>query len=132
MNNYLVDTSIWIEFFKGTQIQIKDFITSRIDEDGIFYNDIILSELLIGALHEKEFNFLKLNFAGFKYLGLDKQVFQMTSEMGYQLRRNGKIIPLTDLIVASQCIVNQVKIVTLDKHFQIISQYFDLAVFQIQ
>jgi hypothetical protein len=86
MSEFIIDSSIWIEFFKGKNKAINDFVLPLIDEDKIYYNGIILSELLIGVTNKKEFVFLKSNFTGFKYLETDMTIFEKASQIGFRLR----------------------------------------------
>lgn len=83
---------------------VNDFVLPLIDEDRIHYNSIILSELLIGATTEKEFNFLKSNFDGFKYLETDKNIFKKASRVGFRLRREGHT--LSPFFIYHLCTVN--------------------------
>ena len=126
MSEFFIDSTIWIEFFRGKNKVVNDFVLPLIDEDRIHYNGIILSELLIGATTEKEFNFLKSNFDGFKYLETDKNIFKKASRVGFRLRREGITIPLTDLIIAAHCIHYDLTIITTDPHFKLINKKLNL------
>jgi predicted nucleic acid-binding protein len=120
MSEFLIDSTIWIEFFKGKNKNIITFVSHLIDEDRVYYNGIILSELLIGASSTKEFLFLKSNFEGFRYLDTDKSLFEKAAQFGFQLRRKGFTIPLTDLIIAAHAIQHGLILATSDPHFKLI------------
>lgn len=122
MNNFFIDSTVWIEFFRGKNKVINDFVIPLIDGDNIFYNGIILSELLVGAINEREFLFLKENFEGFNYLEIGKTIFEKASEIGFRLRRDGITVPITDLVIAAHCIYHDLTIVTIDEHFNLISK----------
>ncbi len=126
MNDFFVDSTVWIEFLRGKNKLINDLIIPLIDEDRIYYNGIILNELLIGAVSEQEYNFIKNNFKGFKYLEAELTIFERASLIGFNLRRSGITIPITDLIIAAHCIFHDLTIITLDKHFKLISEKSDL------
>lgn len=128
MNNYFIDSTIWIEFFKGRDRTIIDFVTPLIDEDRIFYNGIILNELLLGAITGEEFNFLKNNFDGFNYLETDRTVYEKSAEIGFRLKRKRVTVPLTDLIIATQCLEQNLTIATKDEHFKMISDKAGVSV----
>jgi predicted nucleic acid-binding protein len=57
MNN-LVDSSVWIEYFKGNQKY--SFITDLISTNTICTNDIILTELLPSIIYRKEHKLAEL------------------------------------------------------------------------
>jgi len=126
MSNFLVDSTIWIEFFKGNNKAVIDFVLPLIDKDKIYFNGIILSELLIGANNEKEFALIKNNFSGFKLLETHNTIFEKASEIGFRLRRAGITIPLTDLIIAAHCIHHDLTIITSDPHFKLVNKQIKL------
>lgn len=126
MSEFLVDSTIWIEFFKGKFKNIIDLVSRLIDEDRIYYNGIIMSELLIGASNTKEFSFLQSNFEGFKHLDTDKSIFEKAAHFGFQLRRKGITVPLTDLIISAHAIKHSLILVTSDPHFKLIHKQLKL------
>jgi hypothetical protein len=126
MNKFLVDSTIWIEFFRGNNDGVIDFILPLIEEDKIYYNGIILSELLIGSSNQKEFSFLEKNFEGFKHLETDEKMFLKASQMGFKLRRKGMTIPLTDLIIAAHALHHDLTLVTADPHFSLVNKKIKL------
>jgi predicted nucleic acid-binding protein len=126
MSEFLVDSTVWIEFFKGKHINIISFISPLIEEDRIYYNGIILSELLIGASNSKEFSFLQSNFEGFRHLDADKIIFEKAAQFGFQLRRKGITVPLTDLIIAAHAIKHSLILVTSDPHFKLLQKHLKL------
>lgn len=126
MSEFLIDSTIWIEFFKGNNKNIISFVSPLIDEDRVCYNGIILSELLIGASNTKEFSFLQSNFEGFRHLDTDKSIFEKAAQLGFQLRRKGVTVPLTDLIIAAHTIQHDLILVTSGPHFKLIHKQIKL------
>jgi predicted nucleic acid-binding protein len=132
MIDFLVDSTVWIEFFRGKNNKMIDFVCPLIDEDRVAYNGVILSELLVGANNQKEFKFINDNFSGFKYLETDIQIYEKASQLGFRLRKGGISIPLTDLIITAHCIHHKLTLVTADSHFKQIKkmQKLDLKFFR--
>lgn len=128
MKKVFIDSTIWIDFFKGNDKKIHDYIIPLLEENRIYYNGIILSELLIGAISNKEFDFLKNNFKGFNYLELNEKDFIDASQIGFQLKRKGITVPLSDLIITSHCLQYDLSITTKDKHFNMIKKETKLDV----
>lgn len=126
MSEFLIDTSVWIEFFQAKKKAVKDFLWPLIDEDRVHYNGIILGELLLGTPHPKEFEFLKENFEGFKYHETDKGIFEEAGRIGYMLRRKGISAPLSGLIITAHAIQNDLVLVTRDPLFQSINEFLPL------
>ena len=115
----LVDTSIWIDYFRGGN-NSKD-IDFLIDENIIVTNEIILAELIpylkikkqlkvINLLHEV--NRLPLNIHWEEIIE-----FQVKCLKG---GTNGVGIP--DLIIAQNAKQNSCEIYSLDKHFRLLNQ----------
>jgi len=123
MNRYLVDTSIWIDFFRGKSEVIKKRLFQLLDENAVFTNGIILAELLIGASGKKEFGFIQDNFDGLRYLEMDRAFFIYGSEIGNKLHKSGKTIPLSDIVILAHAKKNNLIVLTKDKHFESLGKF---------
>lgn len=127
---YMIDTSVWIDYFRDSDKELNDFIDRLIDEDVVYTNGVIKSELLIGTKTQKEYDLTKNNLECFHSLELDDRIFSETSEVGFQLKRKGITVPLSDLIIAVQCFEHQLMLIEKDKHFQKIKECLDLKLFR--
>lgn len=123
MNRYLVDTSIWIDFFRGTSEVIKKRLFQLLDENTVYTNGIILAELLIGAAGKKEFALIRDNFDGLRYLEMDRGFLIYGSEIGNKLLRSGKTIPFSDIVILAHAKKNNLIILTKDKHFESLGKF---------
>lgn len=54
MKFILIDTSVWIEYFRDSDAINSDIINNFIDNNQICINDLILSELIPSLKHKKE------------------------------------------------------------------------------
>jgi predicted nucleic acid-binding protein len=126
MNNILIDSSAWIEYFKGNKNFL--FINDFIDDNKICTNDLILTELIPSMIHKKENALIELMGSIYKY-----ELYINWNELKkYQIRnfQNGNNnVPITDLIIAQNCIENNLVIVTQDKHFKLMAKYLPLTIF---
>ena len=118
MSEYLVDTSVWVEFLCGEKIAIKKRLEKLLDENRAVVTGIILAELLTGIANEKEQRFLEECFLGLPFLEATREIFATAGKMGAVLRKKGITIPLSDLIIASLAKANDLTVLTLDNHFQ--------------
>ncbi len=113
----LVDTSVWIEYFRGSDGFDKlDFF---IDENLVVTNDLILSELipflkirkqrrLVNLLNE--INKLKLSV-----------IWEQLIDYQYTCLKNGvNGVGISDLIIVQNAKQNQCSIYSIDKHFDLI------------
>ena len=120
---YLIDTSVWIDFFNGKlNDSLKNQIINYIENDEIYYNGIILSELLIGIRNIKERGFIQDNFDGFIYFPFDLEDFKSLSNYGNKFLRKGITIPLTDLLIFYHTVYKNLTLITKDKHFKLIRE----------
>lgn len=125
MNNMLIDSSAWIEYFKGNKRFL--FINDFIDHNTICTNDLILAELLPSMIHKGEQTLIKLMDAIYRYEvhinWKELKRYQITN-----LQNGNNNVPISDLIIAQNCIENNLILVTQDKHFKLMAKYLPLTV----
>jgi hypothetical protein len=103
MNDILVDSFVWISYFKSRDE--FSFIDGLIDDYRICINDVILTELLPSIIHQKEFLLANLLKSINKYdMNINWQEVQH-----YQLlniKNGNNKVPITDILIAQNCIRN--------------------------
>jgi predicted nucleic acid-binding protein len=119
----LVDTSIWIEYFRTGNHSEK--LDSLIDENLIVINDLILAELvpplrvrnqrkIISLLHD--INKLELSIR-----------WDQIMEFQFKCLKNGlNGIGIPDLIIAQNAKQHQCTIYSLDNHFEVMKDILKL------
>ena len=121
----LVDTSIWVEYFRsGNNLEKLDFL---IDENLIVTNDLILAELIpfLKVRKQRKLINLLLNINKFDLSINWNQII----EFQYQCLKKGlNGIGIPDLIIAQNAMQNHCKIYSLDNHFLLMK---DILNFQI-
>lgn len=125
--NVLVDTSVWIDYFRGSNNSKNlDFL---IDENIVVINEIILAELVPYLLIKKqekvidllhEINKTPLNISWKEIID-----FQVKCLEG---GANGVGIP--DLIIAQNAQQNGNKIYSLDRHFRLLNQVLKIDLYK--
>ena len=119
----LVDSSAWIEYFKGNRKYA--FLNDLIETNAISTNDIILTELLPPIIHKEEHKLAELLSEVMKYtLTVDWQEIQNIQLLN--LKRGNNNIGISDIIIAQNCMQNGLKIIAHDKHFAAMSKYLPL------
>jgi len=127
MKNIVIDSSAWIEYFKGNQKYY--FIRELVLNNAICTNDIILTELLPSIIHKKESNLAELLNSITKYvLSVDWQEIQNFQILN--LKHGNNNIGLSDIIIVQNCLQNNLKLVTNDKHFGAMSKYIPFEIYQ--
>lgn len=120
----LVDTSIWVEYFRGATNDGKlDFL---IKENLVVVNDLILAEL-IPALHLRRQR---------KLIGLMQEISSPPLEIDWHdliqmqivcLKHGINKVGIPDLMIAQHAIQNHLDLYTRDKHFMLIAQHAPLT-----
>ncbi len=128
MSNYkvLVDSSVWIKYFKNGNIHVLDRL---IEEDLVCINEIILTELVPFLIHHghketaEELNALELI-----PLNIDWSIVR-----DYQLinLKNGiNKVGVPDLIILQQVISEKISLFSFDKHFELMKAHLNFDLFK--
>ena len=119
----LVDTSIWIEYFRtGNNSEKLDFL---IAENLIVINDLILAELVPSLKVHSQRKIVRLLY-NIRKLKLSINWDQII-EFQFKCLKNGlNGIGLPDLIVVQSAKQNHCEIYSLDSHFKLMKDIFRL------
>ena len=119
----LVDTSVWIEYFKtGINSEKLDFL---IDENLVVLNDLILAELVPSLRLRNQRKIIKLLYDIYK-LELSVNWGQIIEFQSKCLKNGLNGIGIPDLIIAQNAKQNHCKIYSLDSHFKLMKDILRL------
>ena len=126
MNN-LVDSSAWIEYFRGNPKY--SYITELININAVCTNDVILTELLPSIVYRAEHKLAELLSCVKKYtLAVDWQ--EVRDIQLLNLKHGNTKIGISDIVIAQNCIQNVLKLITHDRHFEAMTKYTPLEVYK--
>ena len=130
MKKILIDTSIWVDYFKGSEVvtgAINDLETGT-----IYITGPVMTELIMGVKNKKESKDLVLALESLLCLEITGQEWIDAGMLGSALRQKGITIPLPDLIIFTVARNNNCAIWSRDKHFKIIRETTgsDLAIIE--
>ena len=124
----LVDTSVWIDFFRG----VSSAKAARLEEciqqkEDICCCGFILTEVLQGIRDEQEFVATKRLFDGLIYLADDRSTFLLGAGIYRELRRKGATVrsPI-DCLIAATVVQHGVSLLENDRDFHFIDQHYPL------
>ena len=123
---YFVDTSIWIPYFRDGGGEYGDLVDTLIDENRVHINGVVLAELLTGARNAAEIEELCSALAGLKFVPSDRASFASAGRNGFALKKKGISAPLSDLIIATECLDHGLVLIEADRHFAAIAAHFPL------
>ncbi|MBI4330378.1 MAG: PIN domain-containing protein [Chloroflexi bacterium] len=115
-SNYLIDTAIWVDLFKGSDLA-RRVILPLMEEGRVFTCGAVLHELMVGVKKPEQREELLSTVDSLNYLEMEKADWLRSAEMVRELRVKGIVLPLTDLLVASLAESHQCDVLTRDVHF---------------
>jgi hypothetical protein len=119
----LVDTSAWIEFFRSPDSPVGNLIDELLSHDLAAICGVVYAELLQGTRTVNEYSKLDGLLKALPLLAPGDSLWSKTAEAGFLLRRKGiSGVGIPDLLIAVTAWDNDVGVLTLDEHFQSISQ----------
>ena len=125
----LVDTSIWIEYFRNNE-KYGSLIDDSLNLEEIVITGLIISELLHGVKSSKEYDMLSSSIVAVPYIECIYEDWINTGKILYDLKKRGISIPLTDVLIAYIAIRSSASVLTLDKHFKDISLLSALNIYE--
>ncbi len=130
MKKILVDTSIWIEYFKGNT-EVINLIHST-DRYSAYIAGPIITELIQGFKTSREKERFITSISALPKLLITDEDWIEAGTLGNTLKEKGKTIPIPDLLIFQLAHKNNCSLYTLDKHFQIIvgATGFELEIIQ--
>lgn len=128
MARVLVDTSVWIEFFRRHEPYFG-IVERLIDDEQVCSTGIILGELLQGAKSEKELSVLADFPQVFSFIPETHQLWANAGRLAFNLRRKGITIGLSDCYIAVAAASASVQVATLDSHFDALCKPAGITLF---
>ncbi len=119
----LVDTSIWIDYFRGGNN--SNDLEFLIDENLIVTNDIILAELIPYLKIKKQTKLVKL-LCEITQIALDIYWEEIIEFQVKCLKSGANGVGIPDLIIAQNAKQNNCKIYSLDKHFRLLNKVLEV------
>ena len=116
----VVDTSVWIDFFRGaTSAKVAQFVALVEEDAGIALTDVILTEILQGLRSDTDVRKVERRLAPFEVLRLESlDDFRRAAALYRIARRQGITVRRTlDCLIASVCIRNDSALLHADADF---------------
>lgn len=123
----LVDTSIWIDYFKSGLNSEK--LDELLDDNRVLTNDIILAELISFLMIRKQQKIVDL-LTNIPLLTLKIDWTEIIQWQVACLNAGINGIGIPDLIIAQNSKQKRGSIYSLDKHFLLLNQVVDISLFE--
>ena len=104
----LVDSSVWIDYFRDTVTPEVERLASLLDEQALAIGDLVLTEVLQGCRLDREFNEVRRLFSRLQLVTLGGPDVAVQAASNYRkLRALGVTVRGTvDIVQATRCIVS--------------------------
>ena len=125
----LVDSSIWIEYFKGNKSALP--LNKILDLNSVCINDLILTELLPSINHKKEDKLKELLLIVAK-VPLEINWNELINMQTFNLKNGINKVGINDLIIVQNTINNDLELFSFDRHFESMSKLFGFRLFPVK
>lgn len=129
----LVDTSVWIDFLRGTNSLHRKTLHALIEnEEDVCLTGIILTEILQGIRDEKENNEIKRYLLEFPlYNPADVSTYIKAADIFRKCARQGRTVRKTiDCLIAAVAMENNFTLLHNDRDFDAIADCTELKLFR--
>ena len=126
----LVDSSVWIDYFKGTITAQTEKLDTLLRREPLAIGDLILTEVLQGFSNERDFNEARKMLTSLTVVELGGQRIAIQAARNFRALRNlGVTVRKTiDTVIATRCIESGYDLLHSDRDFEPFVQYLGLRV----
>lgn len=118
-NLVLVDTSAWIDAFRGSTEWVAEALHKLLDEDRALTCGPVLFEIRRGIKPAERRRVMPLMDA-LHHLPFEELDWSEAGELDATLRKLGHTLPSVDVLIAHICLKHKVRLLTLDSHFRLV------------
>jgi predicted nucleic acid-binding protein len=115
----LVDSSVWIDYFRGTTTPQVERLDSLLGIEPLAIGDLILTEVLQGFNSERDFNQAKAMLAALEVIDIGGHAIAVQAARNFRsLRQRGVTVRKTiDTLIATRCIESDCALLYSDRDF---------------
>jgi predicted nucleic acid-binding protein len=126
----LVDSSVWVDYFKGISNTPTDTLDSLLSHEPLAIGDLILTEVLQGFSDDRAFNEARRMLTALTVVELGGQEIAIQAACNFRvLRQLGVTIRKTiDTIIATRCIESRYDLLHNDSDFHPFVKHLGLSV----
>lgn len=122
----LIDTSIWIDYFKGRGEELLEKADGFLTYSTVYVPKVVIAELIQGAKSEKEISVIESFIEAFNIIDQTENTWLKAGKLSFSMKRRGVNINLVDCYIAVLASEHNCKIFSLDEHFRIIKRFLKI------
>ena len=126
----LVDSSVWIDYFKGTNTAHTRKLDSLLGHEPLAIGDLMLTEVLQGFSNERDFNLARKMLTSLMVVHLGGQEIAIQAAQNFRALPNvGMTVRKTiDTVIATRCIESGYDLLHNDRDFDPFAKCLGLRV----
>jgi len=126
----LVDSSVWIDFFRGKASPEVEWLDKNLGIEGFVVGDLILAEVLRGFKEDRGFREARRMLGRLEQLTLGGEELAVEAASNFRrLRARGITVRGTvDVIIATRCLADGLRLLHSDRDFDPFEQHLGLRV----
>jgi predicted nucleic acid-binding protein len=115
----LVDSSVWIDYFRGVASPETDRLDRLLEEELVAIGDLILTEVLQGFDRDRDFNRAQKFLTALTIVELGGKEIALRAAKNYRKLRALGVTPrkTIDTIIATRCIESDLPLLYSDRDF---------------
>jgi predicted nucleic acid-binding protein len=118
MRGAIVDTSVWIDFFRGAlKGSTRNQLLRLIDAERVLITDVIKFELFVGTKSQQDFSRMRRYTSVLSCLSIPPAAVDDFIVFGAQLRKRGLLGTYTDTSIAYLAQKHGLSVMSFDKYF---------------
>lgn len=127
----LVDSSVWIDYFRGVKNPQTDALDGLLASEPVAVGDLMLAEVLQGFGSERDFNRAKAVLTNLEQVHIGGTELAVQAARNFRtLRGLGVTVRKTiDVLIATRCIEDDLLLLHSDRDFDAFEQHLGLRVF---
>jgi predicted nucleic acid-binding protein len=116
----LVDSSVWIDYFRGVGSPVTDRLDQWLGVEQLIVGDIVLTEVLQGFVDEGSFRRAQALMASLPMIEIGGRDVAVEAALNYRrLRALGVTVRKTiDTLIATRCLVSNYSLLHSDRDFE--------------
>ncbi len=129
-NRVLIDTSVWIDYFKGRDDQFAEKVDAVLNLSDVYVPKVVIAELIQGAKSEKEILVIEEFIGAFNIIDHTEDTWLKAGRLSFLMKRKGiTVANVVDCYIAMIAHENNCKIFSLDEHFKKIKRFLKIELF---
>ena len=126
----IVDTTIWIDYLRGTRTRHTDWLDSNLLRERFGLTDLILCEVLQGIMHEESFQAVRSELLKYEIFSTGGVELAVGAARNYRrIRSAGRTIRRTiDCLIATFCLLEGHALLHNDRDYDPFEELLGLSV----